>query len=232
MAAGGFEGGSVGFEFYGSVDEGEGGAAEGFVFAEDQGQIAPKLGVGHRNGGEHAGANVLLHVGAGDEAYAYTSSGNSPGYDSWAMKTVETLPDGNQNIVYTNAFVQVMLLVYHDVTSNQNWETFYQYDTSGRVALEAAPSAVTGYEKPHPEAFRLVLRRFGEPRERWMVGDNPHADVAGAQALGIPAVLVRTEADAPLRAADDAFQLDTSELDAEAAFRSALAFVRGRIDRF
>jgi cytidylate kinase len=37
---------------------------------------------------------------------------------------------------------------------------------------------------------------------------------------------------APLRAADDACQLDTSEMDAEAAFQFALAFVRTRIDRF
>ena len=30
-----------------------------------------------------------------------------------------------------------------------------------------------------------------------MVGDNPVADVAGAQALGIPAVLIRTEGGEP-----------------------------------
>lgn len=34
---------------------------------------------------------------------------------------------------------------------------------------------------------------------------------------------------APLREAHDAYRLDTSEMDAETAFRSALAFVRGRI---
>ncbi len=34
---------------------------------------------------------------------------------------------------------------------------------------------------------------------------------------------------APLRPAADAYRLDTSDLDAEAAFRSAIAFVRGRI---
>ncbi len=35
---------------------------------------------------------------------------------------------------------------------------------------------------------------------------------------------------APLRAAQDAFVLDTSELDAAAAYQLALVFVRGRID--
>lgn len=40
-----------------------------------------------------------------------------------------------------------------------------------------------------------------------------------------------TRATAPLQAADDAYRLDTSEMDAEAAFQAALAFVRKRIDR-
>jgi putative hydrolase of the HAD superfamily len=67
---------------------------------------------------------------------------------------------------------------------------------------EVFSSAVTGYEKPHPEAFRVALRRFGNPAERWMIGDNPRADVAGAEALGIPAILVRTDGEAFRRAGD------------------------------
>jgi putative hydrolase of the HAD superfamily len=51
-------------------------------------------------------------------------------------------------------------------------------------------SAETGYEKPHPQAFASVLEPLG-PAEAWMVGDNVVADVLGAEALGIPAVLVR-----------------------------------------
>lgn len=53
-------------------------------------------------------------------------------------------------------------------------------------------SAVTGYEKPHPMAFRIALERAGHPDRAWMVGDNPVADVAGAAAVGLPAILVRT----------------------------------------
>jgi cytidylate kinase len=37
-------------------------------------------------------------------------------------------------------------------------------------------------------------------------------------------------ATAPLRPADDAFQLDTTTMDAEAAFQAALAFIRMKID--
>jgi cytidylate kinase len=36
---------------------------------------------------------------------------------------------------------------------------------------------------------------------------------------------------APLREADDAYRLDTSEMDAEVAFQTALVFVRTRLDR-
>ncbi len=53
-------------------------------------------------------------------------------------------------------------------------------------------SALTGYEKPHPESFRNALHLTGDPDLVWMVGDNPVADVRGAEAVGIPAIQVRT----------------------------------------
>jgi putative hydrolase of the HAD superfamily len=70
-------------------------------------------------------------------------------------------------------------------------------------------SALTGFEKPHPEAFAVALSACGNPPEVWMVGDNPVADVDGAEAAGIPAVLVRTHAAAPRAAAglDQALEL-------------------------
>jgi putative hydrolase of the HAD superfamily len=52
-------------------------------------------------------------------------------------------------------------------------------------------SAATGFEKPHAEAFALALRAAGNPKVAWMIGDNYEADVAGAEAVGLPAVLVR-----------------------------------------
>jgi len=65
-------------------------------------------------------------------------------------------------------------------------------------------SALTGFEKPHAEAFLTALHHCGDPVERWMVGDNPHADVAGAEALGIPAILIRTAGAPPRRLPDAA----------------------------
>ena len=52
-------------------------------------------------------------------------------------------------------------------------------------------SAETGYEKPHPKAFRIVLDRFSEATKTWMIGDSMNADIAGADAMGIPGILVR-----------------------------------------
>jgi len=58
------------------------------------------------------------------------------------------------------------------------------------LVVAVSCSAETGYEKPHPRAFAALLEQL-RPVEAWMVGDNVLADVLGAEALGIPAVLVR-----------------------------------------
>ena len=52
-------------------------------------------------------------------------------------------------------------------------------------------SAQSGYEKPHPRAFGGVLEAVAGAETAWMVGDNPEADVRGAEAIGLPAILVR-----------------------------------------
>jgi putative hydrolase of the HAD superfamily len=52
-------------------------------------------------------------------------------------------------------------------------------------------SASMGYEKPHPRTFELGRLALGDPQDVWMVGDNPEADVAGAEAVGIKGLLVQ-----------------------------------------
>jgi putative hydrolase of the HAD superfamily len=59
-------------------------------------------------------------------------------------------------------------------------------------------SASVGYEKPHPAIYGLALDLAGRPEHVWMVGDNVNADIAGAEACGIMAVLVHKPASAPL----------------------------------
>jgi RHS repeat-associated protein len=92
--------------------------------------------------------------GQGTFTYLYDPNPNPPSldlYNSWNFRTTETLPDGNQNIVYTNAFGEVMLKDFHDITTNQDWNTFYHYDSQGRLDLTANPSAVTGYDPSTPD---------------------------------------------------------------------------------
>jgi RHS repeat-associated protein len=89
--------------------------------------------------------------GLGTYTFAFTTSSFPDGYNTWRRKTAETLPDGNQNIVYTNAYGEVMLKVYHDAASGLNWETFFKYDNSGREVWAASPSAVTGYDDTTPD---------------------------------------------------------------------------------
>ncbi len=52
-------------------------------------------------------------------------------------------------------------------------------------------SAETGYEKPHPRAFQIALETLPDVETAWMIGDNVTADVQGAEAVGLPAILVR-----------------------------------------
>ena len=54
-------------------------------------------------------------------------------------------------------------------------------------------SATTGFEKPNPEAYRTALATIGATGNVWMIGDNITADVLGAEAAGLRAILVRTE---------------------------------------
>jgi putative hydrolase of the HAD superfamily len=69
------------------------------------------------------------------------------------------------------------------------------------LILFVSCSAETGYEKPHPQAFASVLEPL-RPGEAWMIGDNVVADVLGAQAVGLRAVLVRRHDPRAVRYAD------------------------------
>lgn len=65
--------------------------------------------------------------GQGEYTFSYLSSENTPDENHWAMKTTETLPDGNSNVVYTNKFGQIMLTDFHDTTTDQHWISDWLY---------------------------------------------------------------------------------------------------------
>lgn len=84
--------------------------------------------------------------GLGTFSYVRTDSAHAKSFNNWAVKTVETLPDGNENIVYTNGYGKIMLKAFHNVSSGQQWIEYWRYDSNGRVIRHASPSAVTGYD--------------------------------------------------------------------------------------
>ncbi len=101
--------------------------------------------------------------GLGTFTFSYTSSDNTPGYNSWATKTTETLPDGTEDIVYTNAYGEVMLSVTTDGTNF--WDTFYEYDDQGRLILMANPSAVSGYDDSYADLLHKVSGNYADLRD-------------------------------------------------------------------
>jgi putative hydrolase of the HAD superfamily len=59
-------------------------------------------------------------------------------------------------------------------------------------------SDVVGFRKPRSEIFEAVLRELDvAPEEMLHVGDNLHADIAGAYALGIRTAWVTRRVDDP-----------------------------------
>lgn len=60
-------------------------------------------------------------------------------------------------------------------------------------------SANVGFEKPNSRIFLHAIELAGNPQEAWMVGDNLKADVRGAEAVGMRAILVRKPADEPVK---------------------------------
>jgi len=52
-------------------------------------------------------------------------------------------------------------------------------------------SALSGFEKPNPEAFRRAREQLPPGTAVWMIGDNMEVDILGAEACGIRSILVR-----------------------------------------
>ena len=86
--------------------------------------------------------------GLGTITYAYASSSNTAGPNSWATRTTVTQPDGNAEVVYANIAGETMLDAYVSVPTGGSvgatdavTATDYQYNDAGQVVQVAAPSA-------------------------------------------------------------------------------------------
>ncbi len=81
--------------------------------------------------------------GLGTYGFSYTASNNTPGFNSWAMKTVVSNPDGSSDTVYTNFIAEVMLDDHYDPASGLHTDEFYGYNPQAQLILDAALSPVT-----------------------------------------------------------------------------------------
>ncbi len=132
--------------------------------------------------------------GKGIYTFSYTDATHSQpeGPNTWRRKTIETLPDGNQNIVYTSGYGGTMLRIFKEVSSGAEWKTYTRFDASGRVALQAMPSAVTGYSEGYADLVSYSEGTQSSPYisdstglvhvfEYWTSTDIPNGLVAGYQ---------------------------------------------------
>jgi hypothetical protein len=103
--------------------------------------------------------------GLGTYTFSYSTSTFADGYNSWERKTVETLPDGNQNIVFTNHVGQVVLKSFKETATGREWLTAYRYDAKGRLVLTAYPSAVSGYDETKADLLNSVSGNYQHLRD-------------------------------------------------------------------
>jgi HAD superfamily hydrolase (TIGR01509 family) len=124
-------------------------------------------------------------------------------------------PDGRASVLWRAVMPQVpealarmrargLTLV---VVSNSDGTASRSLEAAGLLTYLSAviDSAIVGYEKPDPRIFEHGLRQTGARPERTLhVGDLYHADVTGARAAGIHALLLDPYDDWPAMDCDRA----------------------------
>jgi RHS repeat-associated protein len=95
-------------------------------------------------------------VGGGttSDSFVYSTNGNAPAaeYNNWQYKTVQTLPDGATQTVYSNFAGMPMLVVYTASNTTDKWYTFYRYDENyPQLIWQAESSAINGYSESYDD---------------------------------------------------------------------------------
>jgi HAD superfamily hydrolase (TIGR01662 family) len=82
--------------------------------------------------------------------------------------------------------------------SHRSLKAFTEHFQLAHLITTVVSSAEHGYMKPHPSIFQTALERAGvSAAESLMVGDSLHADIEGALAVGMHAVLLRRSGEVP-----------------------------------
>ncbi|MFM7213877.1 MAG: RHS repeat-associated core domain-containing protein [Verrucomicrobiota bacterium] len=86
-----------------------------------------------------------VNGGTQNFGFTYGVSAFSDGPNNWKWRTVQTLPDGNRQMVYTNFQGLVILKVLQQMVAGAvvaQWGEYYQYDDKARITLRAQSSAI------------------------------------------------------------------------------------------
>ncbi|MHB8962989.1 MAG: HAD family hydrolase [Saccharofermentanales bacterium] len=102
-------------------------------------------------------------------------------YDD-AIPILETsVKRGYRNLIVSNNYPELQ-----EVMAGLDLADYFEdFIISGKV----------GYDKPRKEIFDIALQSAGYPDQCFMIGDNPIADIFGANQAGIRSVLVHSRPD-------------------------------------
>ncbi len=92
-----------------------------------------------------------VNGGADTYTYSYLSASVTPGFEQtnvWAVRTIETRPDGNTFTVYSNSAGAAILTILKQTGTGRQWCESYQFDAQCRRTLHARPSAIAGVTEP------------------------------------------------------------------------------------
>lgn len=155
-------------------------AREAWLEAE-RGLRAPNLGTVMSKALEQIGVPVnLINVEACLRAYDWQPVGGVAAYPDAAEALPILVAPGVKIGLITNAYQPMWM-------RDRELEAFGLLAHFADCRLSAAD---VGYLKPHPAIFRAAMECLGvQSDEAVFIGDNPEADIAGAQSVGMKAVL-------------------------------------------
>jgi putative hydrolase of the HAD superfamily len=117
-------------------------------------------------------------------------------YDQWATNHHFEMYDDVEPVL--RALVEQGFIVGAISNSHRSLEAFCEHFSLRGLIQTTVSSFEHGYLKPHPSIFEEALSRAGvEAASSLMVGDSVKADVSGALAAGMRAVLLRRSGDIP-----------------------------------
>jgi putative hydrolase of the HAD superfamily len=117
-------------------------------------------------------------------------------YEQWAGNHHFELYDDVESVL--TALAGRGLILGAISNSHRSLEAFKEHFRLDALLSVGVSSAAHGFLKPHPSIFETALRQANvRPADAVMVGDSLKADIEGAVAAGLHAVLIRRSGEIP-----------------------------------